>query len=115
MRYVFQRLDTTPGQEKVIMEAVEEITQAVNGAKDEVRQSKGDVARALSGEEFDAGAIGAAYARQDDVITKVRDAVTGALAKVHDALDPKQREELSRLIGESTRGFRGFGGGPYRA
>jgi len=121
LRHVFERLDTTPGQEKVIIEAVNEITESLKSARSEVGQSRSDVARAVSSEDFDAGAIGAAYARQDDVISKVRDSVTGALAKVHDALDANQRAELAKLIGEGSRRwsggpFGGFGGGgPYRA
>lgn len=111
LRWLFERLDTTPGQEKVISEAAEEVFTAVRAARGEVGDTRKDLGRAVAADDLDLDAIGSAWARQDEKLATVREAVTGALAKVHDALDERQRKELARILGEG--GFRGFG--PYRA
>ena len=74
------------------------------------------VARAVGGENFDETVMGNTFARQDESITNMRKAVTGALAKIHEALDERQRKILAELIGEGPAAFRGpFGrGAPYR-
>lgn len=114
LRRILEKLDTTPGQEKVIHQAVEEVSDSIRAARTELDASRADIARSLGGEEFDAGALGTAYARQDDALRSIRDAVTRALASVHDALDARQRETLAKLITELPRPWRGEHG-PYRS
>jgi uncharacterized membrane protein len=116
LRFLFQRLETTPGQEKVIQQAIDEVREAARNARGEWKASRDDVARAVGGELFDETVMGNTFARQDESIANVRKAVTGALAKVHEALDERQRKILADLIGEGPAAFRGpFGrGAPYR-
>src|SRR5687767_10870911 len=65
LRRVFQRLDTTPGQEKVILDAVDRVQAAARGLWGEVRESRRAVGQALRGERFDGAGLKEAYARQD--------------------------------------------------
>lgn len=111
--WLFDHLETTPGQEKVIREAVEEMRDKARESKKEVRASGEDVARALRSELFDETLVGDMFARQDDQVRELQKAFAGALAKIHDALDDKQRARLADLL-ESGRRFSGFGG-PYRS
>lgn len=113
MRDLFRRLDTTPGQEKVIRGAVEEVWTTARDLKGELRYSRADVARAMRAESLDEEALGAAFVRHDDVMDALRKAVVGALAKVHDVLDPQQRERLADWLDASGRPF--HFGGPYRS
>lgn len=113
LRSLFERLDTTPGQEKVIVAAVDEVQEAVKAARGEFKRSREDVARAVGGDAFDETVIGGVFARHDEALANVRRAATGALARVHDALDARQRARLAEIIAEGPWAFRRYGG-PYR-
>ena len=113
LRRVFERLDTTPGQEKVSAAAYDEMRDAVHTAKQGWKASRGDVAKAVRSESFDAVHLGEVFGKHDDAIDGVRKAFVGAMQKVHDALDERQRGILADLIesGPFGGGFRGgFGG-----
>jgi hypothetical protein len=116
LRALFSRLDTTPGQEKEIRGAIEEFQKTAWEAKDEIKGSREDLAKAIGGEVFDEIAIGEASVRADGATRKVKDALEGALRKVHAVLDAKQRERLAELISKGPGFGRRWGGGgrPYR-
>lgn len=107
LRGVFARLDTTPGQEKVIREVVDELREHGRDLGAEFKRGRTDLADALRSDSVDATVLGDAFARHDDALERARKAAVGALAKLHDALDERQRRVLAQWI--ETRG-----GGPYR-
>jgi hypothetical protein len=116
LRGIFERLDTTPGQEKVIKEAVEEIFGATRTLRGELEQTRRDIASAVRSGTVDEVAMGELFARHDDKLRELRKAVIGSLSKVNEALDEDQRKRLADLL---ERGFGGgwggrFAGGPYR-
>lgn len=117
LRALFERLDASPAQEKVIAAAVEELRESARKARDEVASTRRDVARAVRGPSFDETIVGEVFARHDAALEALRKSAVGAVGKVHEALDERQRERLADLI-ESGPGY-GFGrrgyGGPYRA
>ncbi len=98
LRGLFSRLETTPGQEKVIGTAAEGVVAAARKAKDEIDESRKDVARTISGAAFDEGALGSAFARWDEAVSGVRKAIADALASTHEALDERQRARLAELL-----------------
>jgi len=110
LRGLCRRLDATPGQEKVIVQAIEELREAARQQRGEIRSSRADVARAMREPSFDAVLFGEMFGRHDAALESLRKSAVGALAKVHDALDDKQRARLAELI-ESGPGF--FRGGPF--
>jgi Spy/CpxP family protein refolding chaperone len=118
MRRLFERLDTSPGQEKVIAGAVEKIEGVVHDLRDEARNTRSEVARAIRGEVLDRDALEAVFTRHEEALKKLREAATEGLRSVHEALSPEQRRELSELIsngglhrcGGSHWHRRGFGG-----
>ena len=117
LRGLFERLDTSPGQEKVIKEAIEELRSSGSKVKDELRASRADVAKAVKSPSFDETVMGELFARHDTSIEEMRRAVVGAIGKVHAVLDDRQRERLAEMIesGPFGRGRgRWGGGGPYR-
>lgn len=114
MRYLFRQLETTPGQEKVIAEAVRETREKLRDARGEWKRTRDDLARAFAGESLDETALGGAYARQDELVQSTRKAVVDALSKVHGVLDERQRRRLAELISNGPGGFGAFGGAPYR-
>jgi uncharacterized membrane protein len=101
---LFHRLDTSPGQEKAIRAAVEELRDSVSAFAPELRASRTEVANALRGDVFDAGALEGALDGHMAEARSLGSAVTTALAKIHEALDPDQRRRLARLVESGPHG-----------
>jgi len=112
LRALFSRLDTTPGQEREIRAALDELRATALDAKTTLKDSRDGVARAVKGEVFDELAIGEATIKLDAATGAVKAAFEAALRKIHATLDAKQRERLAEIL---ERGPRGFRGGPYRS
>jgi Spy/CpxP family protein refolding chaperone len=110
LRWLYERLDTTPGQEKVLRAAIDELRESTEQARNDWREARKGVAAAVGAESFDEEAVRAAYARVDVAAQQLRDRFIEELRKVHEALDPEQRRQLADLIGRQQRGF-----GPYRS
>jgi len=119
LRGLFAKLDTTPGQEREIRAALEDLADRGRDAKAGIKESRESIGRAVGGEVFDESAFEAVTARVDATSEKMKDAFGAALRRVHAVLDPKQRERLADLLasgwgrGGFGRGGGGFGG-PYR-
>lgn len=114
LRRIFARLDTTPGQEREIRAAIEDFQHAARSAKDSLKRSRADLARAVAGDTFDEVAAAEAAGRADASTLQVKDAVTAALKRVHAVLDSKQRERLSTFLTDGPGLRRGGPRGPYR-
>lgn len=109
LRSLFERLDTTPGQEKVIARAFDEIKEAMASARGDWNSSKIRMADALRGTEFDHEAVGDAWAKHDTAFEALRLKIATSMQAVHEALDEKQRQILADLI-ERGGPFSAFGG-----
>jgi Spy/CpxP family protein refolding chaperone len=108
---LLDRLDTTPGQEKVIREAVDTLLDEVHDAKREFRGTRADIAQVVRSETLDRAAASAVFDRHDTVIDRVRNNALDAFAKIHETLDQRQRKILADII-ESGPFGRGYG--PFR-
>lgn len=106
-RWLFQRLDTTPGQEKVFESAAEDLEGRARQMMSEVEQLRRDAAKGLRGEAFDAAAIRESFARQRAHLDTLEESVVGHLGKAHEALRPEQRQELADLLERGPRSARG--------
>ena len=98
LRELFERLDTSPGQEKVIAGALESLWKTKREVGEEFIQTRRDVARAMQGELFDEVALNDAFTRQDALLAKLRESVKVSLASVHEALDDRQRKTAASLL-----------------
>ena len=107
---LLDRLDTTPGQEKVIREAVDTLMDDVHSARGDFRGTRTQIAAAIRGEALDRGAIEGVFASHDVVIKRVRQNALATFSKVHETLDERQRKILAEMIesGPFRRGFRAF-------
>ena len=118
LRWLFHRLDTTPGQEREIHGALEELRDRARDAKSGLVESRDNIGRAVAGETFDDAAFEAVTARFDATGEMMKDAFASALKRIHAILDTKQRERLAEIVSKGGfdrfRGGGGGWGGPYR-
>jgi Spy/CpxP family protein refolding chaperone len=111
MRWVFERLDTSPGQEKVFVKAADDLNEAFEKLRDELGATRAAIARALREEQFDAAGMRELNERHDALIENLRQTVRASLSQLHEALDPRQRRELADLIEHGWGyGYRSYGG-----
>lgn len=116
LRGVFEKLDTSPGQEKAIREAMSELRDRAKQVKSDLKNTRGQWVEAIRAPVFDETTVGSLVAATEDSIAEMRKAALAAFAKVHGVLDAEQRNKLADML---DRGV-GFGHGhahahPYRA
>jgi len=110
LRRLFEALDTTPGQEKAIASAMEEMREVMAKHRGELRKSREDLAKAMRSPSFDETVMGELFARHDAALEAMRKAMVGSMAKVHEVLDERQRARLADLIEQAPGFWGGFGG-----
>ncbi len=103
---ISERLDLTPAQEKAFRASFEEVRDATRKGKGEVRDTRRDVAKAIRAGSFDAVLLGETFSRHDSAMDEVRKAIVGALARIHESLDERQRERLAQMIEDGPWGWR---------
>jgi hypothetical protein len=113
LRALAERLEATPAQERVIRDAVNELRESGAKLRGEGRKTRADVAAAFRKPQFDEVLFGELYARHDRTLEDLRKAFVGAGARIHDALDERQRARLADLIEAGPGAWRRprFGGG----
>jgi hypothetical protein len=89
-------------------DAVRELLDELRTVRDDAKASRSGLADAFGPERFDEERMGELFGQHDELLGTARKAVVGALAKIHDVLDTRQREQLARWIGRRAN----FG--PYR-
>jgi Spy/CpxP family protein refolding chaperone len=92
------RLDTTPGQEKAIREALDELRDQARELRGTWKETRSDVARAVRSPSFDESSLGGAATRIDRATEMLRAAGARALGKIHQVLDDRQRAILGDLL-----------------
>jgi hypothetical protein len=100
------RLDTAPGQEKVIVAAVEEFMDRARESGRKVRETRSDFASSVRGERIDEGRLADVFGRHDVALGDVRSAAVDALRKIHEALDERQRKLFADIV--ESGGYFGF-------
>lgn len=113
LRSVFERLETTPGQEKAIVSAIDALRDDRKVVHEELRQTREDLARAVAGGVVDDATLEETFARHDRLLAQLRVSFVEAVKKITEALDERQRKQVADLL---ERGLRGgpHWGGPYR-
>ncbi len=107
LRRLYERLDTTPGQEKVIAEVLDETERTMHAAREQFVTARSSYARAVRGEHFDGAAVGEAFDAQQAQLEELKKAVRDGMAKIHEALTPEQRQVFGDLIEFGPRMGRG--------
>jgi Spy/CpxP family protein refolding chaperone len=115
LRSLFERLETTPGQEKAIMAALDELRENRKVVRDEMQQTRGDLGRAVAAGLIDDSTLEETFARHDRLLAQLRVSFVEAMKKVTEALDERQRKQMAEVLEGGFPGWRGGGfRGPYR-
>ena len=101
-QHLLARLDTTPGQEKVIRKAFETLRTSLQDSKQELGSARQDLAQAIGGDELDPQAIASMLAKQEAFVNRARIELVQALNAVHTALDGSQRRILAEWIADGS-------------
>jgi Spy/CpxP family protein refolding chaperone len=107
LRSIFERLETTPGQEKVILSAVDELRSSRGAVREELGQTRAELARAVATGLVEDTTLEETFARHDRLLAQMRVSFVEAMKKISEALDERQRKQLAQLL--EGRGW--FGGG----
>jgi Spy/CpxP family protein refolding chaperone len=97
-RHLMTRLDTTPGQEKAIRSAVETLRSSFGDGREELQSVRRDLAQAFGSDALDEQALSAAVSKQEAFVNRTRGELVQAIRNVHEALDPRQRRQVSEWI-----------------
>jgi hypothetical protein len=111
LRSLFERLETSPGQEKAILAALEELRENRRALRDEARQTRDDIARVVAGGLVEDGSLEETFHRHDRLAAQLRVSFVEALKKVTEVLDEGQRKKIARFL---ESGGMPRWGGPYR-
>ena len=95
---LFEDLDTSPGQEKAIRSAVDELRRSLGDLRPRLAETRHSVANALSSDAFDPLALEQAFEAPLADVSRSRGAWVTALGKIHEALDADQRRRLARFV-----------------
>jgi Spy/CpxP family protein refolding chaperone len=106
LRSIMERLETTPGQEKAIVAAIDELRDDRKLVREEAEQTRADLARVVSSGLVDDAAFEETFARHDRLLAQLRVAFVESLKKATEALDERQRKQVAELLERSGR----FGG-----
>ena len=107
--WLFQGLQTTPEQERILFETLGELRGAGGKIAGKVAASRGQWADALEAESFDETMVGSAVADLENAVDEARKTAIDAFAKVHGTLDAPQRKRLADLLRKRRGPFGGFG------
>jgi Spy/CpxP family protein refolding chaperone len=112
LRRLFYDLETTPGQEKVILEAIDSMEQHKGKLRSELYRSREALANLIRSEGFDDAQVKGLFDKHDAIFEEVRASAVDSVKKIHEALNPEQRKRAADLL-ENPWGFRGghCGGG----
>jgi Spy/CpxP family protein refolding chaperone len=102
---VLDRLDTTPGQEKVIRAAVEDLQDEAASLRREARNTRVEIAAALRAGEVDEALLEQVFAKHDALLARLRESALRTTTQVHAALDDRQRAKLADMIESGPFGY----------
>jgi Spy/CpxP family protein refolding chaperone len=98
LRSIFEKLETTPGQEKAIVGAIDDLRKEREVLREEAQQTRADLARALGAGFVDDTTLEETFARHDRLLAQLRVVFVETLKKASEALDERQRKQLADLI-----------------
>jgi Spy/CpxP family protein refolding chaperone len=103
-RWLLRRIGATPEQERAVLAETDALAEALSALRHDARALRGDLSELLAAPSLEparvAAALDARLVRADELRTRL----AGAVARVHAALGPEQRERLAAIVREGPRG-----------
>lgn len=93
-----RRLDTSPGQEKVIRTALREAEALLGGLRDDHLEAREELARIISEETLDEASLGAWFESREGTWREVKPKLVGLGRQIHDVLDAEQKKRLGSWL-----------------
>ena len=107
LRWLFEELETTPGQEKAILSSLDNLRDQLENGRGELDAARNELAQAIGGDVLDEPALNAALARVEGFSSKMRSEIVRGVTEIHGALDGRQRRQIAELIAD-LRPFRRY-------
>lgn len=102
LHFLFAELDTTPGQEKAIILALDALREATGAVRKDWTFARRELADIVAGDVLDGVALDALLGRQQEHLGKLSQMLRDFVALVHEALNPVQRKRLAELLADGT-------------
>ncbi len=99
-RSLFDRLDATPAQEKVLLEGAAALREHLAAAHAEWDAIRGELAALLGEDSLDRGRLESLLARPAEKLGAARARLADTVASFHAALEGAQRKRLADLVRE---------------
>lgn len=96
--YLFRSLDTTPGQEKVIRDALLELQDAAGELRAQTREARPQLAEMLRAERVNEDALDSWLDSRMRAFDTLRPRVVRAVQRVHEVLDERQRRMFGDFV-----------------
>jgi transposase len=107
MRWLFEELETTPGQEKAILSSLDSFRDQLEAGRGELDAARNELAQAFGGDVLDETALNAAIGRLEGMASKMRSQLVASVTEIHASLDGRQRRQAAELIAD-LRPFRRY-------
>lgn len=109
----FSRLGTTPGQERVLRNAMLDLRDASREVLSHTREARPELATILAESSFDEERVRAWLAVRKTELGTLEDRLLASLKQVHDVLDDEQRREFSSFVKHGPWIFGRYAHGGY--
>jgi hypothetical protein len=96
--WLSDRLQATPGQERVILAAADRLAEAHRKVAEAVRRAATTSAREIRGERLDRAALEQQLQAAHAEFVHIEEALLESAAEIHEALEPDQRRALADLL-----------------
>jgi uncharacterized membrane protein len=103
--FAFERLNTSPGQEKAIRSALQDLRESLSSLRPSVQSLRQDIASGFKEESFTAAQAENILHSRDPELGQARAAIALTISRVHEALDPDQRARVARWAAEGPRAW----------
>lgn len=99
--WAFKRLDTSPGQEKVIRTAISEAREVWRDYRKSNQGAKEQLVPILEAEVLDEHAVSSWLGERQRSLEEVKAPLLAIAKRIHDVLDPEQRRKVARFVAHS--------------
>jgi Spy/CpxP family protein refolding chaperone len=103
LRSIFERLETTPAQEKAILSVLADLRGSRSVLREEGKRTRADVGGAMSSGVVDDATLEETFARHDRLFAQLRVSLVEAMKQIAEVLDERQRKQLGAILEGSGR------------